>query len=82
MLAWGVLAWGLSAAVVEAQPGEPWSRLLPSVRLERQLHATGFAERRAAAEALGRVGDAAQARAALLEALEGERDPRVRVAIA
>ncbi|MAT24183.1 MAG: hypothetical protein CMN29_04315 [Sandaracinus sp.] len=82
VLAWGVLAWGLSAAVVEAQPGEPWSRLLPSVRLERQLHATGFAERRAAAEALGRVGDAAQARAALLEALEGERDPRVRVAIA
>ncbi len=59
-----------------------WTRRLEGVRQAQLLRAQSQATREAAARALAEVGDPAEARIALLEALQSERASSVRSAIA
>ena len=83
-----VLIAGLCAAPAAAQrvlygSGEgAWTRHLEGVRQAQLLRAQSQSTREAAARALAEVGNAREARVALLEALQSERASSVRSAIA
>lgn len=83
-----LLVVGLCAAPASAQrvlygSGEgAWTRHLEGVRQAQLLRAQSQSTREAAARALAEVGDASEARLALLEALQSERASSVRSAIA